>query len=98
MEQPPAFDEFMRRVWEMTFVAVARLDFDQRLMLAINRVKMSRRVVAAIKTDDDAIEAVTSGMKQFLFARDFQVSRVRANLDVRRPRDPADLAGVDGFE
>jgi hypothetical protein len=51
VKQPPLFDEFMRRVWQITFVDVARLDFDQRLILGVNRVKMSRWMVAVIKAD-----------------------------------------------
>jgi hypothetical protein len=51
VKQPPLFDKFMRRVWQITFVDVARLDFDQRLMLGVNRVKMSRRMIAIIKAE-----------------------------------------------
>src|ERR1019366_4102724 len=56
VEQPPLFDEIVSRVWQISLVNVARLNFDQRLLLAVDRVKMSRRMVAVIKADDDAVE------------------------------------------
>ena len=57
MNRASAIDEIMGGVGQMTLMNRAGFNFDQRLVLAVDGVEMSGRMITVVEPNDDAVES-----------------------------------------
>ena len=69
MNQPPCIDQIVSSSWQPALIYIAGFDFNERFMLAIDRVKMRWRMLAIIEANDDAVKTTDfrhfSGLPEF---------------------------------
>ena len=52
MDQPPGIDQIIGGLWQPALIHITGFNLNERFVLAVDRVKMRRRMLAVIEAND----------------------------------------------
>ncbi len=61
--QPPSIDQVIGSLWQPALIHITGFNLNERFVLAVDRVKMRRRMLVLVEPNDDAVK--TANFRHF---------------------------------